>query len=56
MENDYRITKYEEEFDNISEKKCLVRDKIKTDKPRVIDLHTYISDNDGPYNKPFMNA
>lgn len=56
MVNDYRITKYEEEFDGISEKKRLVRDQIKKDKPRVKDFHTYISDNDGLYKKPFMNA
>lgn len=54
MTNDYRITKYEKEFQNISEKKQSLRDEIKKEKPRVEDFHTYISDNDGEYKSKFM--
>ena len=55
MVNDYRVTKYEKEYEKITEKKQLLKIEIKKDKPKVIDFHTYISDNDGPYKIKFMN-
>lgn len=56
MHNDYRNTKYCLEISDISCKKNEVVKSVKTDHPRAIDMHTYISQNDEPYKSEFIKA
>ena len=56
MSNDYRNTKYCPELENLAEKKNKVVKMVKEQHPLAIDMHSYISKNDKPFKRKFMEA
>jgi 5-methylcytosine-specific restriction endonuclease McrA len=56
MADDYRNTKYCPELNDVKENKQAVVKAVKIDHPRAVDMHTYISPNDGKYKSLFMKV
>ena len=56
MADDYRSSKYCVKLTNLSKKKNDVKDSIIEKHPRAKDMHTYISNNDGPFKRQFIQA
>lgn len=56
MVEDYRNTKYCPRLTNLADKKNEVKDAVLQVHPRAKDMHTYISNNNGPFKKDFIIA
>ena len=54
MYDDYRLTNNYESFGNISEKKQLLMNEIKSYHPRAKDIHKIVSKNDSKYKSKFI--
>lgn len=56
MTNDYRITIFCPQLNNITVRKETVAAKVRQDHPRAIDMHSYISKIYFPYKESFIEA
>lgn len=56
MADDYRVTEYCQPIEDLKNKKANVEALVKKDYPEAIDMHTYISRNEGPYKVEFIKA
>ena len=54
MLDDYRNTKYCPILMDVAQKKTELKRCIESDHPGIEDMHQYVSKNDGPYKKLFM--
>ena len=48
MADDYRVTEYCQPIEDLKNKKANVEALVKKDYQEAIDMHTYISRNEGP--------
>lgn len=56
MDKDYRNSKYCPKLTNLAKKKNDVKDFVCEQHPRAKDMHTYISKNNEPFKKRFIEA
>lgn len=54
--SDYRNTKYCQELNNLVEKKNSVKDAVIKEHGKAEDIHAYISKNDKPFKRMFVEA
>lgn len=56
MDDDYRLTKSCESFGNISEKKKVLMNEIKSAHPRAKDIHKIVSENASEFKSKFLKV
>lgn len=56
MDDDYRLTESCESFGNISEKKQVLMNEIKSSHPRAKDIHKIVSENTSEYKSKFLEV